>query len=229
MALGLAAAIGLGTGALQSGLGVLDMFRGRKERRAAESFLAKNKYEIPSAARASLQTAERMASGVGLPAQDLMESRLAATTAQGVGAMQGAARSSSDVLGGLSSLFGQQMMAQQGISIEAANQFQENQRQLQRAQQMFGEEQRQEWNQNVLMPYQQRMERAAQYSQRGREGLSAGLSGLASTGAGMMQMKGAQNRLNQYMDYLGGGNTSSPMSNNITSGMQPYRGITLGQ
>lgn len=221
---------GLIAGGAQAGLGIFDMFKGRKERKKAESFLAANKYQIPESAKGYLQSAERMASGVGLPAQDLIESRLAATTAQGVGAIQGAATSAADVQAGLANLFGQQMMSEQNLGVEAANQWQENQRQLQRAQQMFAEEERTEWNQNVLMPYQQRMQRAAEYSQRGRQGLSAGFQGVAGALSGGMQIQGAQNRFNQYMNYLGGGNETMPfMSNNVTAGLQPYRGITLGQ
>lgn len=201
---GVSGAIGLGTGLLQTGIGLLERRKARKERDAAESFLEANKYQIPEGAMASLSTAERLAQSPTLPAEDLIRSRLAATTAGGVGALQGAATSASDVQAGLANLFGQQMMAEQDIGISAAQQFVENQRQLQRAQEMMAGYEDLEWQQNVLAPYQQRMERAGQYSQRGAQGIGMGLQGLAGTGAGIMQQKGAEKRFGEYMDYLRG-------------------------
>lgn len=186
-------ALGLGS----IGLGIGKSAKAKKARRKAQSTFDKNKYEIPESARASLQSAQRQASEVGLAGQDVMEAQLGQSTAQGVGASQEVGTSSSDVLGMLSQLYGNQQAQQQNIGIQAAQQYQQNQSSLQGALGTMAGYEDQKWKYNVLYPYQQQMSAAGQMADQGASMINSGMSTIGNVAGGMAQMGMAQQGLNQ--------------------------------
>jgi len=201
------AAIG---GVIGAGLGALDLAKGKKKQKEAQSFYEKNKYEIPEAARSALGVAERQAQGTRMPGEDIARTRLAATTAQGVGAAQQAATSSSDVLGVLSGLYGQQMEGEQDIAMAGAERFDRNQSMLREELGRMSDLERERWQYNSLYPYQQMLGQAEAYQTRGAQGISAGLGALGSAAGGFAQLSSAQNMNQQFMQQMGLGEQWTP-------------------
>lgn len=191
--------VGGATGLLQTGMGIADRAKGKRKLREAQSFYQKNKYDIPESARAALGVGERQASSMRLPGEDIARARQQAVTSRGVGAAQQAATSSSDVLTMLSSLYGNEAVAEQNMAMAGAERFDRNQQQLQRALGIMGGYEDQRWKYNVLSPYQQMLGQAEAYQTRGTQELSAGLSALGSTAGAAAQMGGAQQRYDQFM------------------------------
>lgn len=198
-----ASIIGGASGLLQLGLGIGSRAKGKRKLREAESFYAKNKYDIPESARSALGVAERQASGVGLPGEDLYRARLGESTAAGVGAAKEAATSASDVLSVLSSLYGGQMQGEQDIALEAARRYDVNQANLQQALgTMAGFEER-KWNYNVYEPYKRMLGQAEAYQQRGSQEISSGLGTLGGVAGGLTQVGSAQQGLQGLMSTYG--------------------------
>lgn len=195
------AALGVsgGLGLLQSGIGIADMIKGRKTLKKAQSFYEKNKYEIPEAARSSLGVAERQASSLKMPGEDIARARLAESTAAGVGSAQQAATSASDVLSVLSGLYGQQMSGEQDILMAGAERYDRNQAQLMNALNTMAGFEREKWQYNVLYPYQQMLGQAEAYSTRGRQELSAGLGSLGQTAGSFANISSQQRMFDDYL------------------------------
>lgn len=179
------------------GIGIAKNAKAKKARRKAQSVFDANKYDIPESARASLQSAERQASEVGLAGQDVMEAQLGQSTAQGVSAAQDVGTSSSDVLGMLSQMYGNQQAQQQNIGIQAAQQYQQNQSTLQGSLNNMAQWEEKKWKYNVLYPYQQQMTGASQMADQGAASINSGLDTAASAAAGMGKIGMAQKGLDQ--------------------------------
>lgn len=213
------AAIGQGViGGVNIAFGIGSKRRARKKRRRAQKFFEQNKYEIPESARASLDVAQRQASEVALPGQDVLESRLGQTTAQGVGAAQEVSTTSSDVLGVLTNLYGSQQMRQQDIGLQAAQQYSANQANLQQSLNTMAGYEEQKWKYNVLYPYQQQMAAAGQLRAEGTQQISQGLGQVAGAVSGYGQYAGAQQGLQQQ--YANIRNLANPMVQ-VPQGVQP--------
>ena len=192
--------IGAGTGLLQGGLGLSDRAKGKKKLREAQSFFDKNKYAIPESAKAALGSAERQAAGVRLPAEDLRRAQIAEATAGGVGAVQQAATSASDVLGSLSQLYRGQQEAEQDLAIAGAERYDRNQAMLRQELGRMADLERERWQYNTLYPYQQMLGQAEAYQTRGAQGIGQGLGMIGSAAGGFAQMSSAEQ---QYQDFLG--------------------------
>lgn len=188
----IAAGVAAASSLAQLGIGLSDRAKGRKQREKAQSFFEENKYAIPESAKAALGVAQRGAETFGLPGQDIAEAKLGESVASGIGAARRAARTPSEILASVTGMVGQQMEQQQNLALDAARNYQLQQQNLQgQLGRMAGfEEER--WRSNVLYPYQQQMTGAGQLAERGTAGLSAGISGLGQTAAGLGQYMGAQ-------------------------------------
>ena len=176
------------------------------QRRKAQKFFDKNKYEIPSGINQMLDTVRGVASQREMPGSDVMRQQLQGTTSQGVETATRAATSSSDVLGALQGLYGRQMKGQQNMAIANAQNWQRNQMQLANSLQTLGNYQTQKWNYNVLYPYMQKMTAAGQMAQAGNENIASGInSGLNLWGANQ-QMNQQQNMFDQWLNNRGWNN-----------------------
>lgn len=197
---------GLVSGVLQTGLGIYDRIRGNKKLKEAQSFYEKNKFQIPESAKSALSVAERQASTLRMPGEDIARARLAETTSAGVGAAQNVASSGSDVLSALSGIFGNQMQGEQNIAMQGAQRFDRNQELLRGELGNMANWEQQKWNFNTLYPYQQMLGQAEAYSGRGGQGIGMGLSGIGQTAGNYATMQGEQNRYDSWLNTMMGSN-----------------------
>ena len=220
-------------GTAEVGMGLRDMWRGKKKRKAAAEFWEENKYKIPEGARGALASAERQASGFRLPGEDLRREQLQGVTSQTVGSAQQVGTSSSDVLATLANIGQMQMQAEQGMAIEGAQRYDVNQAVLRdELGRMAGyEEERFRFNQ--LLPYMQMLEQAQVYSNRGAQMISNGIGTIGGVAASSIQEYGAQNNLNQMMQQYGlnnqGGNTTQQQWSNYQAQDRNQFGRTAQQ
>lgn len=163
--------------------------KAKKLRNKAQQFYKDNPFEIPESEKGALNVAERNASSTMLPAEDLRQEQLGAITSQGLGAAQGAATSSSDVLNSLTSLFQQQTSAEQNLAIAGANRYDSNQQVLQQELGRMASWENERWNYNVLAPYKQMMGQAEAYNTQGNQLISQGIN-TAVSGASLLASGG---------------------------------------
>ena len=188
---------------LQAGFGIADMIKGKKTLNKAQSFYEENKFQIPEGAKAALGVAERQASSMALPGEDILRARLGESTAQGIGTAQQVGTSSSDVLAMLASLSASQMAGEQNIALSGAERYDRNQAGLRDELSRMSDLEQKRWEYNVLYPYQQQLMQAEQYSTRGRQGLSAGLSSLGQMAGDVFKVNSAQNNHNDLLAGMG--------------------------
>lgn len=191
-------ATGYLTGLAQTGIGLWDRMRGEKKLKEAQSFYEKNKYQIPESAKAALGVAQRQASTLRMPGEDIARSRLGETTSRGVGAAQQAATSSSDVLTMLSQLMGQQAQGEQDIAFQGAQRYDRQQANVQQELGRMSDLERERWQYNVLAPAQQMFAQAEALQTRGTQEMSAGLGAIGGTAASGTQMAGAEQRFADF-------------------------------
>lgn len=191
------------TGLAQTGLGIADRVKGSRKLKEAQSFYEKNKYKIPESAKAALGVAERQASGLRMPGEDIARERMGQVTGQAVGQAKQAATSSSDVLGVLASVFGNQMLGEQDIVMQGARRYDTMQNQLQGALGQMAQYEDQKWQYNVLYPYNQMLGQAEAYQTRGTQEIGMGMSAFGSTAAGAVQVASAQNQYDAMMQQYG--------------------------
>ena len=227
----LGAAVGAVGGLAQVGFGIADRIKGKRKLKEAQSFYEENKFAIPEAAKAALGSAERQAAGVRLPAEDLRRAQIAQATAGGVGAAQQAATSSSDVLGVLSGLYGQQQTAEQELAISGAERFDRNQAMLRGELGRMSDLERERWQYNVLYPAQQMFGQAEALQSRGAQGIGAGIGAIGQAGAGFMQLQSAEAQNQAFMQQMGLGqqaqqvqqpNVYDPQYSNVNQQQKPY-------
>lgn len=201
--------------AAQAGLGLLQQGNAAIKRREAQREFDKNKYQVPSGVKAMLSTIQNMASQTELPGADLLRSRLASTTAQGVEAAQRTAQSSSDVLGALHNLYGRQMQAQQDLAISGAQNYQRNQLQYANALGTLGQYQTQKWMYNTMYPYMQQMTAAGQIEQAGSQNLGSAIQSGISIYSADAQMKYLDKQLEAWKEARGYSSTNTPASTGL--------------
>lgn len=210
----LSAGIGALGGLAQVGMGIADRVKGNRKLKEAQDFYSKNKFQIPESAEAALDVAERNAQGFRLPGEDIRRAQIAEATAGGVGAAQNAATSSSDVLGVLSSLYGQQQGAEQNMAIAGAERYDRNQQMLGSELNRMADLEQQKWEFNSLYPYQQMLGQAEAYQTRGAAGIGGGLNTLGETAGAYMNLSSEEQMFQEYLNKMGLGG-STPNNNYI--------------
>lgn len=202
-------AAGLISGGIQAGLGVYQAIQGgrsrrqaRRLRRQAESFYEKNRFEIPESATRALESAEQQAAMIRLPGQDIMEERIGATTASGIGASREAAQTSTDLMANIANLFEAQTQAEQNLGMQAAQRYDINQATLRGELGRMSALEQEKWRQNVLTPYRQKLAAAGQLMGAGTQELAGGIGGIAQAGAGVANIASQQALLNQQFQQF---------------------------
>lgn len=199
--------------AVQAAGGIAQKISAGAERRKADKFFNKNKYEVPSGVNSMLDIMGNVASQRDLPGGDLIRQRLSATTSQGVETAERVGQSSSDVLGALQGLYSKQMNNQQDMAIASAQNWQRNQLQYANALQTMGQYQTEKWNYNVLYPYMQKMTAAGEMGQAGNENIASGISSGLSVMTANAQMQEDQAKMAEWERLKGlGGGTGSGLS-----------------
>lgn len=197
----------------QLGMGIADRIKSGRTLKKAQSFFEQNKYEIPETAQAALESAERQASSLRLPGQDIMEQQVRTSTAGSVAAAREAGTSSSDILAMLAGTYGAEQERMQGIGLSAAQNYAANQQRLQGALNTMAGYEDQKWQMNVLYPYQQMLGQAEAYGTRGNQQISSGFGGLMSVIGGMEQVGRAQSSADEYRNrMLGNLGVSNPVA-----------------
>lgn len=219
----LGAAVGTVGGLIDTGFGIADRIKGKRLLEDAQDFYSKNKFAIPESATAALDVAERQAQGFRLPGEDIRRAQIAEATAGGVGAAQNAATSSSDVLGVLSSLYGQQQTAEQNMAIAGAERYDRNQQMLGSELNRMAELEKEKWQQNVQYPYIQMLGQAEAYQSRGAAGIGGGLNTLGETAGAYANLASEEQMFQDYLKKMGLG-TESPNTNFIPKTKMIYVG-----
>ena len=215
-----------GVGLVQAGLGVAKDIKANKKRKQGQSFFDKNKFEIPESAKGALSLAQRQASSVTLPGEDLTRARLGETTARGVGAAKTAGTSSADILAHLSSLFGNEQRQDTGLGIQGANRYDANQRYLGQALNNMAGYETKKWQYNVLYPYQQMMGQAGQLEGQGNQMISSGVGMVGSAAATYGQMNAADKNLEAIRTQMGLGSKYARKPPDLGfSSMTPIQGL----
>ena len=185
-------------GTVQFGMGIADRVKGKRKLKEAQSFFEANKYKIPESAQSALDVAERQAQGTRLPGEDYRRSQMAEVTSGGVGAAQQVASSSSDVLGLLSSLYGQQQQYEQNLAVSGAERYDRNQQMLGSELNRMADLEREKWQYNSLYPYQQMLAQASAFSDRGAQMIGSGLGTIGGAAGNYVQLSSANS---QYEDF----------------------------
>jgi hypothetical protein len=210
--------VGIGLGALELGMGIYKDIQAGNRRKKAQSFFDANKFQIPESAKGALSLAQRNASSVTLPGEDLTRARLGETTARGIGAAKTAGTSSADILTHLSSLFSNEERQDTNLGIAGANRWDANQRYLGSAMNNMAKYEVDKWKYNVLYPYQQMMGQAGQMEGQGNQMIG---SGVGQAGAAV----GAYGQMNAWDKQLEIERTRAGLGGKTTNPVSPSNGI----
>lgn len=183
----------------QTAFGIGQKIAGGVQRRRAQKFFEKNKYEIPSGVRSSLDVVRNVASQRNLPGSEQYLNQIRGATSQSVETATRAAQSTSDVLGALQGSISRQMGAQQDLAIASAQNWQRNQFQYANSLENLARYETEKYDRNIMYPYMQRMEAAGQTSQAGNENIASGISSGLNLWGANQQMKADEANLAEFM------------------------------
>lgn len=202
--------IGAGLGVLEAGMGIVKNIQANKRRKEAQSFFDQNKYKIPESAKSALGVAERNASSVTLPGEDIARSRIGETTARGVSDSRTAGTSASDILAQMASLYGNEQRQTTNLGLQGAQRFDQNQRFLGQALNNMANYETKKWEYNVLYPYQQMMGQAGQLNAQGNQMIGQGVGQVGQAVGAYGTMKSFDDQLEAQRIGMGlGGNKGS--------------------
>jgi hypothetical protein len=200
----------------QTGSGVLQKIQAAIMRRKAQKEFTP--YEIPSAARASLDKAASVASMRGVPGEDIARSRALASAARGTESAQRTAESPSDVLSVLSRVYGDSYMGfEQNMAAQGEAAYERRQSQLMGALNQFAGYETERWQYNELYPYMQMMGAAGEMDAAGGANISGGLNMAMQTMGTKADMNQQQNIFNQWKEWQMANNKTAAGSNQLSS------------
>jgi hypothetical protein len=127
--------------------------------------------------RDSLKNAQMMASGFKMPGQDIMESKLGASTAGGINTLKQNAGSSAALLGNISNIYGGELQGVNNLNLAAAQNYGQRQAVLRNELKNMAGQEQQQWKWDKADPYMSAMQAAS-----------------ALRGASMQNMAGAMNQ-----------------------------------
>lgn len=197
------------SGLASIGMGIADRVKAKKERKSAQSFFEENKFTIPEGAQGALSSAERQASGVRLPAEDIRRAQIQESTAGGLGALQQAGTSAADVLSGISGLYQGEQRAMQGLAVEGAERYDRNQSMLRGELGRMADWENLRWQKNIEQPYMQSMARAGQLEDRGTSMIGGGLNAIGSAAGAYSQLSSAESQYQDFLNNMVGGSQAN--------------------
>lgn len=163
----------------------------RKKKQALAEYAA-NPYQIPESQIRATNIASKMAQGTELPAQDLMEERLASGTAQTVAQARRAASSPSQQLQTTVNAYLQEQQNRQALDMQAANSFQARQVAYQNALQQLAPYEQKKWEFDVLFPTQAKLNEASAMGAAGMSNIGQGISSGVSMYANQQYLNSLQ-------------------------------------
>ena len=169
---------------------------GFQRRKAEDNF---QNFKIPSSVDLMLNKAQGLASQTELPGSDIYRMRAGSNASQAIESSERSGRSSSDVLGQLSSSEDSLNKFYQDIAAKGGAYYQENQAMLQGTLEKYGNYETERWKYNELMPYMQAMQRAGDMDSAGNANIGSAI------GAGMSLLsskKEIDNENTRYQEWL---------------------------
>jgi len=173
--------------------GAMQLIQGVKQGNQADALKAGNKRPvmgIPKGIKQAENIYQNNAYGTRLPGQGYLENQLQQSTANGMRAISETAQDPASKLAAISSLYGNQMAAQDKIGFEAANNYYGNQQNL--AQFLGGTKanaEREVFDYNAIKPYEETAAAASalegaslQNKYKGTSGLLGSIGGVAGLG-----------------------------------------------
>lgn len=164
----------------QVGLGIGQTISANKKKKAALNEYQNSPYQIPESQIRATNIAGKMAQGTKLPAQELMEERLASGAAQTVAQARKAATSPSQVQQSTVLSYLAQQAAQQDIDRQAAESWQQRQAAYANALTSLSPYEEKRWQYNTLFPVQAKLNEASQQGTVGMQNIGQGASSALS-------------------------------------------------
>jgi hypothetical protein len=164
----------------QALLGLGQTISANRKRKKAMADYANSPYQIPESQIRATNIASKIAQGTDLPAQDLMEERLASGTAQAVSQARKSATSPSQVLQSTVNSYLSQQAQQQTLDMQAANSYQQRQGAYQNALVQLAPFEDAKYRANVLFPIQAQLNEASGQGASGMSNIGSGISGALS-------------------------------------------------
>lgn len=197
-------------GLFKAGTGLIQGQRAKE----IQAGLVRPEYEIPASVEEALFSSKQQAGLTRLPGQDILEAKLASSTASGAKNIKEAADSSSSAIGAIAELYGQEMGARRGLEVDAANFYQQNQGQLRNMLNIHGQYQDKQFDMNEYQPYVESARASSALNEAQIQNLFSGVSDLAGVGANSMLLGGEEESEADYLNRLL--NTSGPVNRDFS-------------
>jgi len=214
----LALGLSTGLGVLKAGQGFGQSRKGERIRKRAQNEFDANPFKTPTEALQALSSAQNQAAQTRLPGQDLLEDKISGATGSAISAIKEAATTPQDIIGSTTAAFQNlQVDPLRDLAIAGANRFDANQRNLQSQLGNIAGFRAQEWQQNVLNPYQAAMGTAGQLAAAGQKNLFSGISDIAG-GVGNFGLAGGFDRQDIDKSMTETGITADSITSPVSSG-----------
>ena len=141
----------------------------------------KHPFQVPGSATRSVDIMGRLAQGTGLPGQDVIESNIAGSTAEGVNAIRTSANSPSQVMSGMIELYQNQQKKRQELDVIAANDYQRRQGAYAQAVGSLAPYEVEKWKYQTLYPVQAGLNAAEGMSIAGQGNMSQGFQSVINS------------------------------------------------
>lgn len=207
----------------QAALGAGQKAQSAITRRRAQRRFDRNRYQIPSSARAMLSQASSLATERGVPAEDIYRSRATSAVASGVEAAERTAGSSGDVLSVLQRLHGNYQDFEKDMAVQGADMYEKRQRTLMDTMMRFSQLETERWMYNELYPYMQTMGMAGQLDEAGGANIGSAMQSAMSLYGAQHEMNTMNEQYEKWLEMMMGeaDNTPSMNLNPITTPSQP--------
>ena len=181
-ALALGSSVGLG--AFKAFSGARQQSRARRIRRRAQKEFDENPFRTPAEALQSLESAKTQAAQTRLPGEDIFTSQIQSATGGAMQATREAAVTPQDIMGAATRNYeALYVNPLRNLRVSAAQRSDRNQDVLRNQLGNVAQFRKQEWQQNVLAPYQAAMGTAGQLASAGQQNLFGGISDIVGGAA----------------------------------------------
>lgn len=176
----LALGLSVTSGAFKAYSGAKQQSRSRKIRSRAQSEFDKNPFRTPTEALQSLASAKSQASQTELPGESIFTSQIQSATGGAMQATREAAVTPQDIIGAATKNYeALYVNPLRNLRVAATQRSDRNQEVLRNQLGNVAQFRNQEWQQNVLAPYQAAMGTAGQLASAGQQNLFGGVSDIA--------------------------------------------------
>lgn len=211
--LGTAAAIGVGVGALQTGIGAFNMFRGKRDYERLMRKYPLYKYQEPADYGQAVNVSGQ-AYAAGSPTTALMEQRIGATTSRAARTAGMYAGSSQELMGSVGEAYARELEGLNNLALQDL-QYREDAR-GQYVQSLFTKGQAEQRGkemeyESLLNKWQIQANRAAGRSDSGRQMMWQGIGGLAGVATGYFSTKYQMSELQKMFPAGGVATTTSTL------------------